>query len=215
MTVPIPTPILRLIHLDNLHVLLRRGGIYAGNVTPDDGLVYRTIHRQDMQDARHVRHVPCGPRGTVHDYAPFYFGYLSPMLFQLKTGWVDGYTEGQEPLVYLASTAQDVEASGAHFVFTDGHGLPKVTNYFDDLAKLSKVDWHMVYQRYWRDEPLGDNDRQRRKQAEFLVHEFCPWSLIKEIAVIDATRKQQVEGILGRFSTLHQPVVTVRRNWYY
>ena len=214
MTVPIPTPILRLIHVDNLHILLRRGGSYAGNFTPDDGLAYRAIHRQDMQDARHVRHVLCGPQGTVHDYVPFYFGYLSPMLLQLKTGQVEGYTEGQDPIIHLVSTAQAVHASGAGFVFTDGHGIPAWTKYFDDLADLDKVDWAMVNERYWA-HTVDDMDRQRRKQAEFLVHRSCPWPLIKKIAVIDATRKQQVEGILGRFSTLHQPVVTVRRNWYY
>jgi len=124
MTVPIPTPILRLIHVDNLRILLQRGGIHAANFTPNDSLAYRVIHRQDMQDARHVRHVPCGPGGTVHDYVPFYFGYLSPMLLQLKTGRVHGYAEGQEPLVYLVSDAQAVQASGAGFVFTDGHGIP-------------------------------------------------------------------------------------------
>ena len=30
----------------------------------------------------------------MHDYVPFYFGVLSPMLLQLKTGRVTGYNEG-------------------------------------------------------------------------------------------------------------------------
>ena len=33
-----------------------------------------------------------------------YFGYLAPMLLQLKTGRVAGYQEGQSPLLYLVST---------------------------------------------------------------------------------------------------------------
>ena len=41
-------------------------------------------------------------------------------------------------------------------------------------------------------------DRQRRKQAEFLIHRFCDWSLIHEIAVIDNAMKTRVERILGR-----------------
>lgn len=215
MTVPIPTPILRLIHVDNLFILLRRGGIYAANFTPNDGFMYRTIHRQDMQDARHVRHVPCGPRGTVHDYVPFYFGYLSPMLLQLTTGQVEGYTEGQEPLIYLVSTAQAVQASGAGFVFTNGHGLPRWTKYCDDLADLDKVDWDMVYQKYWADDPLGDNDRKRRKQAEFLVHRFCPWSLIHRIAVINTATKARVEGIMAGSDAALRRLVTVESGWYY
>ena len=55
------------------------------------------------------------------------------------------------------------------FVFSDGHGLARFTAWYDDLADLDRVDWDMVYQRYWRD-TSDDMDRQRRKQAEFLVH---------------------------------------------
>ena len=104
---------------------------------------------------------------------PFYFGFLSPMMFRLKTGWVAGYREGQRPLIYLITTAQRIRDRGTPFVFTDGHGLANFTRWFDNLGDLEKVDWEMVYQRYWTDDVTGDNDRQRRKQAEFLVHQGC------------------------------------------
>lgn len=121
MAVPDPTPILRLIHVDNLHIYLERGAIHAPNATPKDGLVYRTIHNPDIQAKRRGERIPCGRGGVVHDYVSFYFGYHSPMLFQLKTGWVEGYTDGQDPLIYLVSTAQAVRDSGRGFVFSDGH----------------------------------------------------------------------------------------------
>jgi hypothetical protein len=56
--VPIPTPILRLVHIDNLETLLRRGGLNAPLATPNDGLPYRTIHNIEIQTIRRVRHVP-------------------------------------------------------------------------------------------------------------------------------------------------------------
>jgi hypothetical protein len=86
MPVPLPTPIYRFIHFDSLRVCLQRGGLHAPNHTPEDGLLYRTIHNEDIQRERQVTRIPCGPGGTVHDYVAFYFGYLSPMMFQLKTG---------------------------------------------------------------------------------------------------------------------------------
>ncbi|MFA6244278.1 MAG: DarT ssDNA thymidine ADP-ribosyltransferase family protein, partial [Candidatus Hydrogenedentales bacterium] len=113
MSFPTPSLILRFIHVDNLHIYLKRGGIYAPNFTPDDGLEYKTNHNADIQRERSTRAIPCGLRGVVHDYVPFYFGYLSPMMLNLKTGRVSGYTEGQEPLIYLVACAQDVQASGA------------------------------------------------------------------------------------------------------
>ena len=214
MSVPSPTPIVRLIHLDNLEVCMRRGGLHAPNHTPNDGLTYRTIHNVEIQAKRRVERIPCGPRGTIHDYVSFYFGYLSPMMFQLKTGRVPGYSDGQEPLIYLVTTAQAVQAAGVDYVFSDGHGIAVFTNWFDDLADLDKVDWSMVEQRYWSDN-VNDMDRQRRKQAEFLIHGTCDWVLISEIAVIDGSMKARVDAILADFAeSLRQPVV-VRNDWYY
>lgn len=71
-----------------------------------------------------------------------------------------------------------------------------------------------MYERYWKD-TLQDMDRQRRKQAEFLIHRFCDWSLIQQIGVINQDVKQQVEEILAAYSLgVHKPVV-VKPEWYY
>ncbi len=52
------------------------------------------------------------------------------MLLQLKTERVTGYTEGQEPLIYLVSTVQAVQQNGVEFVFSDGHGIAAFTNWY-------------------------------------------------------------------------------------
>lgn len=214
MLPPQPTPILRLIHIRNLHVYLARCGIHAPNQEPDDGLVYRPNHDVDIQQKRGIEAVPCGPGGVVHDYVPFYFGYLSPMMLQLKTNRVSGYAEGQEPLIYLVSTAQVIRDSGTGFVFSDGHGIAAFTEWFNDLADLDKVDWGMVNERYWTEEPR-DVDRQRRKQAEFLVSRFCGWELIQKIVVIDPTMQRGVKEILKNYSEDLRRPVQVKRDWYY
>lgn len=215
MSMPNPTPIFRFIHVDNLSVCLQRNGLFAPNFAPDDGLNCKTIHNEEIQQERHIRKIPCGPRGSIHDYVPFYFGYLSPMLFQLKTGRVAGYTEGQEPLIYLVSKAQAVQKHGVGFVFSDGHGIAAFTNWFDDLKDLDQVDWNMVYKRYWADDPEVDMDRQRRKQAEFLVHKYLDWSLIHEIGVIDKRMKDKVETVLAGFPSDMHRQVKIRNDWYY
>jgi hypothetical protein len=214
MPIPSPTPIYRIIHIDNLDICLRRLGLYAPNFTPNDGLDYKTIHNTDIQRKRQSFCLNCGPCGTGHDYVPFYFGYLSPMLLQLKTGRVENYCGGQESIIYLVSTVQTVCRAGTGFVFSDGHGIAAFTEWYDDLANLNNVDWDMVYQRYWLDN-VNDMDRQRRKQAEFLIHRFCDWNLICEIGVINDTIKQQVEAIMSSYpTTLHKPV-RVQNQWYY
>lgn len=58
MTVPDPTPILRLIHIDNLALCLARGGLHAPNHQPGDSLEYRAIHSLAVQASRHDRGFP-------------------------------------------------------------------------------------------------------------------------------------------------------------
>lgn len=211
---PIPTPIYRIIHVDNLHIYLRRQRMHAPNHTPTDGLVYRTIHDEDVQLSRRATCVPCGRRGTVRDYVPFYFGPRSPMLYRLHTSYRVRYAEGQRPLLYLVATAQAVADAGRPFVFSDGHGLAAFTSWFDDLRKLDRLDWPTIYAEWWRDTP-DDMDRQRRKQAEFLVHHWCPWPVVHEIAVLNEEAKQRVEDILAQYPPACRPLVAVRPSWYY
>ena len=214
MKVPIPTPIYRFIHIENLNILLRRGGIHAPNFTPNDGLSYRTIHNIDIQQQRRITKISCGPDGTIHDYVSFYFGPRSPMLFQLHTGRVEGYTEGQVPLIYLVTTAQKFDESGARFVFSDGHGIALYTSWFDKLTELDKIDWNAVHARIWKD-TLDDLDRQRRKQAEFLVYQFCDWEWITEIGVLNLDIKSRVGEIFDQFPENMKRPVNMKPDWYY
>ncbi len=214
MAVPKPTPIYRIVHLDNLPIYLRRSGMHAPNYWPDDGLKWKTNHNQEVQSKRALRPVECGPRGKLHDYVAFYFGPRSVMLYQLHTGWVPGYVEGQAPMVYLVSTAQAVKKRELGFVFSNAHGLAAITDWYDDLRDLGEVPWDMVYAKWWKD-TADDPDRQRRKQAEFLVHRLCPWVLVQMIGVISEDRKRQVEKLLAKYRRAHQPVVEVHRDWYY
>ena len=211
---PKPTPIYRIIHIDNLPILLERDALHAPNHTPNDGLAYRTIHDEEVQASRRIARVTCGPRGTVHDYVPFYLGPRSPMLFRLHTGYRVQYSEGQEPLIYLVASAQAVAAAGLGSVFSDGHGLAAFTDWFDDLAKLDQVDWEAAYATYWND-TVDDPDRQRRKQAEFLVHRCLPWRLIERIGVLEQRAQARVNAVLSRFPARHRPLLGIERGWYY
>lgn len=136
------------------------------------------------------------------------------MLYQLHTEWNTDYCEGQEPLIYLISTAQIIEQSRRRFVFSDGHGIASYTRWFDDLTDLDRLDWNTIYATAWND-TVDDMDRQRRKQAEFLVHRKCDWRLIENIAVINTGMKSAVERILGSFPLSLRPVVIIKPEWYY
>ncbi len=157
---------------------------------------------------------PAARGGTLLDYVPFYFGPRSPMLYQLETGWVPGYSEGHLPMVYLVASAHDIAAAGIGFVFFDGHALTEMSLGFDTLDDLPRVDWSAVHARRWAG-PGIDPDLQRRKQAEFLVHREMPWTAIRGLIVLDDGMKRRIEALLARHDpSTHRPI-EIRPAWYY
>lgn len=213
MNQPIPTPIYRMMHIDNLDTVLQQGGLYAPNHVPDDGLPYRSILDSEIAVIRHEKTIPYGMGGTVHDYVPFYLGPRSPMLLRLHTDRVLGYDEGQKPIIYIVSHVEKCIAANAEFVFSDGHGIAGYTKWYAQPDALKSLDWNCIYADYWADTE-DDNDRQRRKQAEFLIYEHCDWSLVSCIAVVNSVMKSRVEEIQALYEDKVKPVI-IRRDWYF
>ncbi len=51
------------------------------------------------------------------------------------------------------------------------------------------------------------------KQAEFLMFDVFPWTLIEKIGIINSTISTKVKTALK--SAGHQPVISVEPNWYF
>ena len=208
-----PTSIYHITHIDNLPSILKSGGLIANSRLRQRQTNYLDIAHENIQDRRARTEVPCGTGGYLHDYVPFYFAPRSPMLYAIHKQNVDGYSGGQKPIIHLVSQIEAIENSEIAFVFTDGHGIMVYTDFYDDLYALNHViDWELMESKYWFDTP-DDPNRKCKRQAEFLVHEFCHWNLITEIGVINLTIQTQVREILQRFNI--QTPINVYSNWYY
>jgi len=68
----------------------------------------------------------------------------------------------------LSDDSRYRDPAGPVGFFSDGHGIAAFTQWFDDVTNLNQIEWDMVQADYWAD-TIVDMDRQRRKQAEFLV----------------------------------------------
>lgn len=156
--------------------------------------------------------VPCGVGGVVGDYVPFYLATRSPMLFSIKSGNVPDVSSDQRRLVYFVSSTEAVVEAELAYVITNGNASAAFTGFFEDIAHLAEVDWPLMAERHWAN-TVDDNDRRRRRGAEFLVHGAVPLGLVTEIGVFDAAVKQRVDGILAT-SSVALPV-SIRRNWYF
>jgi ssDNA thymidine ADP-ribosyltransferase, DarT len=164
------THIYHITHLRNLQSIIDAGGLMAKNRLDRQQINYADIAHQSIQDRRSTVQVPCGAKGVLHDYVPFYFAPRSPMLYTIKMGNVAGYQEGQNPVIYFVCEAETISSMGIEFAFTDGHAIMSYSSFYNDLNALDDaIDWNVMKTNYWADTE-EDGDRKRRRQAEFLVH---------------------------------------------
>lgn len=204
------TPIYHITHISNLPSILQEGGLLCDAMQRTRRLFNMEIAHPNLKERRMRVPVPQG--GVLADYVPLYFTERSPMLYSIHTGHVSNYTAGQEEIIYLVSSIERVQAGDCIWCFTDGHAVEAMTSFYSDPEKLSKLDWGVINAWRWKNTD-DDNDRKRRKQAEFLVLEKFPWELVESIGVINSAMAENVRSLMRRHS--HQPPVHVRRRWYY
>jgi hypothetical protein len=197
--------------LANLPSIARSGGLHSLNGMARDGIRHDSIAYESVQAKRAGTRVPCGPGGCLHDYVPFFFAPRSPMLYAIHKGRVP-CPNGQDGLACIVSTAENIADEGIGFAFTDGHGIMALTNFYDDLRNLNRIDWKVMGGRYWQDTPAAP-DRSRRRQAEFLVYNFVPWRCVLGIGVRRAATIDTVRASLGALGATTQ--VKVKSDYFF
>lgn len=214
------TPIYHITHIANLPAIIAGGGLACDAEVERQGLCSQSIAYDTIKDRRRLRTVvnlageAIGAGGVLADYVPFYFANRSPMLYAIHRGYVPAYRGEQRDVIYLVSTAEAVASTGASWCFTDGHAVEGMTNFFESLVDLAKVNWEAVQTRNWGGNHLFDNpDVKRRKQAEFLVHGSFPWDLIQHIGVLDQAMTLQITKQLDACD--YKPTLSVESEWYY
>lgn len=212
--VPARPKIYHITHLRNL------GGITSAGVWSDAKRIELTLDSQVIGmhsiKRRRLDHlgVSCHPGTRVGEYVPFYFCPRSVMLYILHMGNHPEleYREGQRPIVHLRADLRETvdwaDSVGVRWAFTDRNAGASYTAFYDSLADLGRVDWKAVTSTDFRDPVVKDG-----KQAEFLVHEFFPWSLIDRIGVLDQGVAREVDSLLADVE--HRPPVTLEPRWYY
>lgn len=203
------TPVFHITHVANLASMAEHGLLCDSSVV-DLGEPPRSIAYVGIKAIRAATEVLCGPGGTLADYVPFYFAPRSPMLYTIHRGNVPGAEGEQHNIVHMVFSADEL-FEAYECVFTDGHAIMGLSNFYDDLAHLDQIDWEVMKAQYWSQD--GTGEMRRRRQAEFLVHGHVPWSMVRAIGVHDAKVAGRVAKALSGVS--HCPEVRVKPEWYY
>jgi hypothetical protein len=210
--IPNPVRLYRIVHIDNLGYLLRKGFFTRIHVDADPN--YINIGDTDLIAKRNDYPVKVNPpNGLLGDYVPFYFGKLSPMLLKIKDGNKGVTKRTQNEIIYIVCNLEDILHYCEEWCFTNGHAKTAISDFYNDLRNLDEVDWDIVNSRYWSNSE-EDFDRMRRKQAEFLIKNHVSVSCIKGIITYDSESKILVENIISNLA-LNIPVVVNPSNSYY
>lgn len=199
----------RIVHRDNLPWILDNG-LHCANsavVAPH----YVNIGNAELIDKRRHRAVPKGPGGTLADYVPFYFTPFSVMMKNIHSG--RGVPQRQnEEIVMLVSSLHRVKALGVPFLFTNAHAYPDWTDYHDDMAQLSEIDWPLLQRRDFKRD-ADDPRKMERYQAEALVFRHLPIRGVLGIICYTETLRQGIEQqvrVRGLDLAVH-----ARTGWYF
>jgi hypothetical protein len=202
----------RIIHIDNIEYLLTHG-IYCSAHSGSDPN-YINIGDSELITKRTMYPVGINPPGgMLGEYIPFYFGRLSPMLLNIKTGYRGITKRPQSDIIYVVCRIDDIRLHCGSWCFTDGHAKTRITTFYNSLADLSEVHWDKVDLRQWKN-TQNDFDRMRCKQAEFLIRSHVPVACISEIVAYDYNAASIVQEITNKLN-LNIPVQVNPEGAYY
>lgn len=174
-------------HIDNLPGSLTHG--FLSNNHPQFPKKHRSIAAAGIQERRAEMQVTCPPGGCVHDYVPFYFGSVSPMLL----GVVNAKNVDQYDILYFEFPIALVDRPDA--VFTSASANTQIPPaFYSRPADLDKLDWAAIDSRKWGN---VDDDFRHRRMAELLVRDQLPVTAAARCVVWNDDVKKRVETIVG------------------
>ncbi len=201
-------------HVSNLESIIREGYLLSDSLMIARGTKTASIGMQPIKKRRLGLSVKCHPNDMVGDYVPFYLCPRSVMLYIIsRRNHPDlVYRGGQEPIVHLeAEFMESVDWANAEchrWAFTLSNAGASYTEFRNRIEQLNEIDWKTV-----RSNDFSNPLVKEGKQAEFLIHRFFPWCMVRRIGVKSPSVLQRVLRILIGVS--HKPVVEILPEWYF
>ena len=151
------------------------------------GIKHHDIANQTIQARRDQMDVTVGPGGKVHDYVPFYFSSINPMLLSL----LNHKNCDQNLIIYLCVKIERLDKDDAVFTSASANTATPPT-FYDDSSQIDELDWDLILNRKWKME--SDEDKHK-KMAEALIYNKVDISEIDAIVVYNDGVKKVVEKI--------------------
>ena len=212
---PANPKIYHITHIDNLRGIATNTGLVSDAARIANGVSCSLVGMSTIKQRRLEEiGVPCHPGTKVGQYVPFYFCPRSIMLYILHRGNHPelSYTGGQQPIIYLQADFHTVihwaDSNQVPWAFSTGNAGASLTSFYNDPTNLGEIDWAAVASTDFRDPKVKEG-----KQAEFLMFDVFPWTLIDKIGTINGAIATKVKTDLVGIA--YQPAIAVEPTWYF
>lgn len=214
MKPPARPSIFHITHVSNLPSIISTGGLLSDARMIQNGGPAAAVGMSTIKKRRLSLPIPGHNGLMVGACVPFYFCPRSVMLYLLYRGNHSEltYRGGQGPILHLEAdlraAAAWAKSNGRAWAFSLSNAGSRYASFRDDLDRLGDIDWAAVANNDFRQPHVKEG-----KQAEFLVQDCFPWSLVTRIGVHSQAVKLQVQKAMA--AAQHQPPVQVNPKWYY
>ena len=164
-----------------------KNGLLCTNEKNKQGIKHQNIANQTIQERRANMDVTAGPGGKVHDYVPFYFSSINPMLLTL----LNHKNCDQNLIIYLCIKIDRLDKDDAVFTSASANTAVPPT-FYDNPSHFDDLDWDLILSRKWKME--SDEDKHK-KMAEAFIHTKVDISEIDAIVVYNEDTKKVVKQV--------------------
>ena len=212
MPPPAEPKIYHIVHVDRLPSIATDGFLWSDAEAHRHASPGTTIGITEIKQRRLTKSLRSHPGLHVGDCVPFYFCPRSVMLYVISRQNHPSlsYRGGQNPIVHLEADLREAVAwadfQRRRWAFTLSNAG---SFYFEDrcdLAQLEEIDWEAVQANDWR-------NCKEEKQAEFLVEQSFPWTLVRRVGVRDRNVLNRVRDAVRVVA--HRPTAEPIPSWYY
>jgi len=212
MPIPPDRPkIYHITHVSNLAAIAASGCLFSDALLVERGGPTAMVGMSHIK-ARRLTEInldQCYPDDFVGQYVPFYFCPRSVMLYLIYAHNHElAYQGGQGPIVHLEADLKTVvesaKANDQRWAFSLSNAGAYGPEFRNDLDQLNEVNWPAVAATNWRNPAI-----KHGKQAEFLLRDSFPWSLVERIGAHSNAVAQVAAQAIS--AAAHQPRIEILR----
>ena len=178
-------------HIDNIKSIVQMGGLLSTNQKKKYNIVHHNIANVDIQNRRSEMIVPIAPGGVVHDYVPFYFATINPMLL----GLLNRKVVDQPYICFIAISIEKL--LNENVLFTDASANTVFApDFYSDPIDLDCLDWNLIDSMKW-----GENNEieRHKRMAEVLVYKKVPLEWFECFIVFNDYCRKKIKDCYGEF----------------